>query len=55
MFLDELENLMEVAYSNKSTIREQVAKMVSTYHPEGKHPSEEKGEAYEKLLKTIRA
>ena len=55
LFLNELENLMAAAYSNKENIREQVAKMVSTYHPEGKHPSEEKGEAYEKLLKTIRA
>ena len=53
-FLDELENLMDAAYSNKKTIRDQVAKMVSTYHPEGEHPKEIKGETYEKLLKTIR-
>ena len=55
MFLDELENLMAAAYSNKENIREQVAKMVSTYHPEGKHPNEAKSETYEKLIKTIRA
>ena len=53
IFLDELDNLMDAAYSNKSTIREQVAKMVSTYHPEGKHPSEKKGETYEKLVKIM--
>ncbi len=32
-FLGGLEKLMELAYENKSGIREQVQKMVSTYHP----------------------
>ena len=35
-------------------IRSKVEEMVSTYHPEGEHPKEIKGETYEKLLKTIR-
>ena len=33
-FLDELDNLMMAAYSNKKDIRERVAAMVTTYHPD---------------------
>lgn len=35
IFLSKLDNLMEKAYKNKKNIRELVADMVSTYHPEG--------------------
>ena len=36
VFLSELDELMEIAYKNKKdVIREQVKKMVSTYHPAG--------------------
>lgn len=48
-FLDQLEHLMYVAYSNKGDIREQVQKMVSTYHPENVGNRDEK---YERLAKT---
>lgn len=47
-FLDQLEHLMYVAYSNKGDIREQVEKMVATYHPENVG---EKDKTYEKLAK----
>ena len=48
-FLVQLEHLMYVAYSNKGDIREQVRKMVSTYHPENVGNRDEK---YERLAKT---
>ena len=34
-FLNRLDELMEMAYKNKSNIREMVAEVVTTYHPEG--------------------
>ena len=49
-FLDQLEHLMYVAYSNKGDIREQVEKMVSTYHPENVGNKDEK---YERLTGKI--
>ena len=49
-FLDQLEHLMYVAYSNKGDIREQVEKMVSTYHPENVGNKDEK---YERLTGEI--
>ena len=48
-FLDQLEHLMYVAYSNKDDIQEQVEKMVSTYHPENVGNKDEK---YAKLVKS---
>ena len=33
VFLEELENLMDVAYKNDEDIRKYVEKLVSTYHP----------------------
>ena len=48
-FLDQLEHLMYVAYSNKGDIRAQVEKMVATYHPENVG---EKDKTYEKLAKS---
>ena len=48
-FLDQLEHLMYVAYSNDGDIRSQVEKMVSTYHPENVG---EKDKTYEKLAKS---
>ena len=49
-FLDQLEHLMYVAYSNKGDIRKQVEKMVSTYHPENVGNRDEK---YDRLAKTV--
>ncbi|MBQ1410038.1 MAG: polysaccharide biosynthesis protein [Oscillospiraceae bacterium] len=34
VFLDQLKNLMQLAYNNDEHIRETVAKIVSTYHPQ---------------------
>ena len=49
VFLKQLEVLMNAAYDGREKdIRGLVAKTVVTYHPAGKHGSEEKGEAYEK-------
>lgn len=47
VFLDQLEHLMYMAYSNREDIRLQVAKMVSTYHPENVGNRDEK---YERLV-----
>ena len=33
-FLEQLDELMNAAYSNKKDIRERVQRMVSTYHPD---------------------
>ncbi len=46
-FLDSLEPLMDAAYSNREDIRDLVADIVSTYHPEDKVVDEKK---YKELL-----
>lgn len=50
IFLEQMQSLMEAAYTNDEHIREKVAEIVTTYHPAGKNGSEEKGEVYERLL-----
>ncbi|MEE1314621.1 MAG: nucleoside-diphosphate sugar epimerase/dehydratase [Faecalimonas sp.] len=52
-FLKQLEELLAHCYENRSDIQDKVAAMVSTYHPAGKHGSEEKGEAYLEQMKEI--
>ena len=47
-FLEDLESLMDAAYSNRRDIRELVAGMVSTYHQEGVDVVD--SETYKKLL-----
>ena len=54
MFLAQLEKLMEVAYENDETVREQVAAIVPTYRPAPKG-SEEKGATYEALRAEVSA
>ena len=50
-FILQLKLLMSAAYAGQEDkIRDLVADVVSTYHPAGKHGSEEKGEAYRKQL-----
>ena len=44
-FLAQLKKLMHLAYSNKETIRQQLEKMVSTYHPENVGRKKEEIEA----------
>ena len=51
-FLNELENLMYVAYSNTDDIREQVEKMVSTYHPMDLEEPVKKDAMYTRLLQS---
>ena len=50
VFLEQMQSMMEAAYTNDEHIREKVAEIVTTYHPAGKNGSEEKGEVYERLL-----
>ena len=50
-FVEQLEGLLKACYDNSKEIREIVESMVPTYHPAGKHGSEEKGEAYEEQIK----
>ena len=50
VFLAELETLMYGSYSNKEDIREQVARMVSTYHPMDPQKPTNKDETYQKLV-----
>jgi FlaA1/EpsC-like NDP-sugar epimerase len=45
-FLVQLRGLMEAAYEDRENIRELIAEVVPTYHPAGRHGTEEKGEAY---------
>ena len=52
-FLGQLEELLKACYENSKEIREIVASMVTTYHPAGKHGSEDKGEAYEEQIREI--
>ena len=52
-FFVQLEKLMIASYSNDSDIRSLVAEIVPTYHPAGKHGSEEKGKAYEEQMKQV--
>ena len=46
-FIEELPELFDAAYEDREDIREVVEQYVSTYHPAGKHGTEDKGEAYE--------
>lgn len=46
-FIEDLPGLFDAAYEDREDIREIVEQFVSTYHPAGKHGTEDKGEAYE--------
>ena len=50
-FLDDLDDLMESAYSNRSDIKQLVAGMVSTYHQEGVEALS--SETYKKMIESI--
>ena len=49
-FLSELDELMCIAYANREDVVEKVQQMVSTFHPEGRHPKGQKGLVYNKLV-----
>lgn len=46
-FIEELPGLFDAAYEDREDIRVIVEQFVSTYHPAGRHGTEEKCEAYE--------
>lgn len=50
-FLEELDDLMEAAYANRSDIKQLVAGMVSTYHQEGVDALS--SETYKKMIESI--
>ncbi len=50
VFLENLEGLMQAAYSNKENIRTYVEKMVPTYHPENAGDGAKKDSVYEELV-----
>jgi len=53
-FLHQLQMLMTAAYDGQEdTIRNLVAEVVKTYHPAGKHGSEDKGEAYTQQMEIV--
>lgn len=55
VFLQQLQMLMEAAYAGREDeIRGLVAGAVPTYHPAGKHGSEQKGEAFEKQMEAVK-
>ncbi len=49
-FLQQLDGLMSAAYSNKKDIRDRVAAIVSTYHPEHVPVTNEKENKYSKMV-----
>ena len=52
LFLKQLEGLMAAAYSNQGDIRERVAALVSTYHPNGA-ASEAAGKDYRNIAMVV--
>ena len=50
VFLLQLKDLMDLAYSNKKNIRKQVERMVSTYHPADKEKPVVKDKTYQTLI-----
>lgn len=54
VFLDQLQSLMDTAYSgNEEEMRSLVKTVVTTYHPAGEHGSEFKGEVYKKQMAIV--
>jgi len=54
-FLHQLQQLMAAAYDGQDNeIRDLVESVVPTYHPAGKHGSEDKGEAYAQQMEQVK-
>jgi FlaA1/EpsC-like NDP-sugar epimerase len=49
-FIEQLHGLMIAVYNEDANIRELVAQVVNTYHPAGRHGTEDKGAVYEQLI-----
>ena len=54
-FIGQLEDLMIAAYQERTDIRDLIEEVVPTYHPAGRHGTEEKGEAYKEQIEAIEA
>jgi len=54
-FLRQLEDLMIAAYQERADIRDLIEEVVPTYHPAGRHGTEEKGEAYQEQIEAMEA
>ncbi len=54
-FLEQLEDLMIAAYQERDDIRDLIEEVVPTYHPAGRHGTEEKGEAYKEQIEAMEA
>ena len=54
-FLEQLEELMIAAYQERADIRDLIEEVVPTYHPAGRHGTEEKGEAYKEQIEAMEA
>ena len=54
-FLGQLEDLMIAAYQERADIRDLIEEVVPTYHPAGRHGTEEKGEAYKEQIEAMEA
>jgi FlaA1/EpsC-like NDP-sugar epimerase len=52
-FLEQLNTLMKAAYENRKDIREQLQKMIPTYHPAGREGQTEKDAVYEQMVKEV--
>ena len=55
VFLGQMGDLMRLSYMNRTTIRDQVVKMVSTYHPEKAGANATKDKTYEEQVEGMRA
>ena len=55
VFLVQMGDLMRLSYMNRTTIRDQVVKMVSTYHPEKAGANAEKDKTYEEQVEGMKA
>ncbi len=54
-FMVQLKELVQAAYQEREDIRDLIGQVVSTYHPAGRHGSEERGEAYQEQIKAMEA
>ena len=52
-FLLQIEELMHAAYQEREDIRDLIEDVVPTYHPAGRHGTEEKGAAYTRQMNAI--
>ena len=53
IFLVQMGDLMRLSYLNRDTVRDQVVKMVSTYHPENAGANAKKDKTYEEQRATM--